>query len=284
MNGCPGPDCNFCSPTVPQQVALTAFRFQVSACVWVMLVEKNHSVRQSCQEILPVSSFHFFGGPLKGSQLRHPQREALMPSKHISGSIWGGLNVNFRSCLQHVLPCKTAPTSSTYWIEQSSWCSGWVNIVGRSGLDSSPLSSCFFHVVSQQQLYLWQNCFSLYSLWRSNFQLTPPPLSQSFYEPENCGPKASREGHQPSNEDVICIDDWSIGQHQPGLGLQLWRKLMPVTFICITSHSAISIWNQILPGHVITVVLKSDSLLSGHQNYPNIKHLLHSPKLVFLLG
>lgn len=67
----------------------------------------------------------------KNSQPSQPQREALMKTRIISGSIWGDLNVTpiaalFTYSLQY-LSCTTAPTSSTYCSQNTSQCTGQAN-------------------------------------------------------------------------------------------------------------------------------------------------------------
>lgn len=79
-------------------------------CLWIKKVLSSSSIR--FVEIFLWRNL---------SQPRQPQKIALMNARIISACIWGDLRVisarNVFSYVQLLMSIKTAPTSSTYWIE-----------------------------------------------------------------------------------------------------------------------------------------------------------------------
>lgn len=121
---------------------------------------------------------------LKYSQARHPQREALMNTRIISGSIWGDLT---GICLFHILvdslsqvACETAPTSSTFSMKHTRQCSGWVNITGWQCRPSLSFSTFFWHLpscVPPAAVAEWDACQS-YIVLPSNWGQLHPHFQQ----------------------------------------------------------------------------------------------------------
>ena len=120
-------DCKNINPTrnTPQLYSTFWMLRSESCLMWVYLSPKLFSEFKVIT-YTPISYVVIFPSG-NSSKPRQPQREALMNTRIISGTIWGDLRVvpvpNVFSYIQLLMSFKTAPTSSTYTIQQPSQCS-----------------------------------------------------------------------------------------------------------------------------------------------------------------